>query len=130
MDAGLLAWLQEKGGLSMFWSSNHWNLDRVDLWGNPDIASSPILVPFWFMRDLIVCVFLTPLFWLVFKKQNAIWIKVVGSTILAVLYFTQTSFGMPGLSSNALFYFGIGSALSINEAGICNSIGKWRISGS
>lgn len=129
MDAGMLVWLQEKGGLSMLWSSNHWNLDRVDLWGNPDIASSPILVPFWFMRDLIVCVFLTPLFWLVFKKQNAKWVKVVGASILVILYFTQTSFGIPGLSSNALFYFGIGTALSINEAGICNTIGKWRIPG-
>lgn len=129
MDAGLIEWLQDKGGFSMFWCCSYWNLDRVDLWGNPAIASSPILFPFWFMRDLIVCVLLTPTFWIVFKKKNANWIKVVCVCILAVLYFTQTSLGVPGLSSNALFFFGIGSFLSINDQSICNAALKLRIAG-
>lgn len=129
IDSGMFEWLQEKGGLSMFWCCNYWNLDRVDIWGNPDIASSPILVPFWFMRDLIVCVCFTPLFWFLFKKQNANWIKIISASIITILYFTQTSLRIPGFSSSAIFYFGLGSALSMNEMSICKSVEKLRVLG-
>ena len=67
LECGLVEWVQAHGGLSCFWCCKTWNLERVDLWGNPATASAPILVPLWFLRDLIVCVFvISPIFFALF----------------------------------------------------------------
>ena len=110
---GIWEWYNSHGGLSMFWCSETWNLDRKDIWGQPDIASSPILVPFWFLRNLIVCVVLSPLFYSLFKKSNSNITTVIALSVLSFLYFTQTSLRVPGLSVSSMFYFGIGAALSL-----------------
>lgn len=113
---GLLTWLQLHGGLKMFWDSNVWNLDRVDLWGLPSISSSPILVPFWFMRDLIVCVVVfSPFLYYLFKPTTQKTMRVTGLVIILLLYLSQTSLWLPGFSSLALFYYGLGAFFSLSN---------------
>ena len=115
ISEGLLSWIRNNGGWSVLWRSNSWNLDRVDFWGKPAIATSPILVPFWFMRDLIVCISISPLLFVLFKDNRHKYIKILAVAILSLLYFTQTSLVIPGFSSLAFFYFGIGAFLSLSN---------------
>ena len=113
IKVGIFDWLNTQGGLSMLWCSRYWNLDRVDLWGQPALSSAPYLLPFWYMRDLMVCIAMTPLLYFFLKKRNQIQMAVVGLGIISVLYFTQTSLLVPGFTSLSLFYFGLGSFLSL-----------------
>ena len=99
LSGGLIEWWESHGGLRMFWCSETWNLERVDVWGHPYIASSPILVPFWYMRDLIVCIAATPILDLLFNKKGVKVVKVVGVGVISFLYFTQTSLYMGSILS-------------------------------
>lgn len=126
MTNGLLNWLSEKGGWNMLWSSNCWNLDRTDIFGLPAISSSPILVPFWFMRDLIVCIILSPILWMVFRKSSHTIIKILAISLISFIYFSQLSLIIPGLSGIALFYFSIGAMLSLNDKSICEYAHKYN----
>ena len=110
---GIIDWLKSHGGQKMFWCSEKWNVDRVDLWGNPAVSSSPILMPFWYLRDLIVCLLCTPLFYFLLRKRMTPYLMIICVSILSLLYFTQTSFYVPGFSSLSLFFFGFGAALSL-----------------
>lgn len=123
---GIINWLKAQGGIKMFWNSYMWNLDRLDLWGQPAISSSPVLIPFWFLRDLIVCVVFCPLFYLFFKKTNSNIVKIVAYIVLGGLYFTQTSLRLPGFSSASFFFFGIGTTLSLADKSIIDVFSKRR----
>lgn len=126
-QGGMIDYLQSLVGVTTFWCSSTWNLDRVDIWGNPSVSSSPILVPFWFMRNLIVCVFLiSPLFYFMFRKGTLKIVRNVGAILLAFLYFTQTSLYLPGLSSQTLFYFGIGAYLSLSDKSITETFSRHK----
>lgn len=125
---GLLSWLQTHGGFKMFWNSNVWNLDRVDLLGLPSISSSPILVPFWFMRDLIVCVVVfSPIFYFLFKPTTQKKVRVTGLVILLLLYLSQTSLWLPGFSSQALFYYGIGAFFSLSNRSLTEILSSHKV---
>lgn len=43
-----------------------------------------------------------------------------------MLYFTQTSFYIPGLSSSSLFYFGIGAFLSLSKLNLVNTLSRHK----
>ena len=127
LDCGLIEWIHAHGGLKMFWCSKTWNLERVDLWGNPATASAPILVPLWFLRDLIVCVFLfSPIFFALFKRRNSKALLIIGLVLLSFLYYTQTSLYLPGFSPHTLFYFGIGSAMALQNTSITELFSKHK----
>lgn len=106
-----------------YWCSVHWNIERVDLWGNPNIDTGPLLVPMWFIRDLISCICLSPLFYLLLRHSNDRYCnyRVSSSIVLiSVLYFTQTAIPIPGLNGFSIFFFAIGSVLSLNGVEIEN----------
>lgn len=72
------------------------------LWGGDD--GMPIDFPLYFVRDLIVYVFLlSPLIWLVMSK-----LKIVGIAVLGVLFFFFN--WLP----SGLFFFSAGAYMSIN----------------
>ncbi|HAY3562824.1 TPA: acyltransferase [Elizabethkingia meningoseptica] len=63
----------------------------------------PVNFPLWFIRDLMVMSLISPLFYLYFR-----YIKVYGLLFLVALYILGLESDIPGFSSAALFYFGIG----------------------
>jgi len=126
LNSGLVNWLSDKDGLNMLWSSNRWNLDRTDIFGLPAISTSPILVPLWFMRDLIVCILFSPLFWILFRRESPSFLKILGIATLSFIYFTQLSLIIPGMSGIALFYFGIGAMLSLNGQSVSSFAYKYK----
>ncbi|HPH62764.1 MAG TPA: acyltransferase family protein [Paludibacteraceae bacterium] len=70
----------------------------------------PHNLPLWFLRDLIVVVFLSPLVYLIVKYT-----KVVGVVILGFLYITNIWFDVNGISINALFFFSLGAFFSVHK---------------
>ncbi|MBQ6244279.1 MAG: acyltransferase [Bacteroidales bacterium] len=127
LQDGLVEWLRSVGGMDVLWCCKTWNLDRVDLWGRPLISSAPVLVPFWFLRDLFICILFSPLFYFCFKDSSPRILKIGALVVLSVLFFTQTSLVVPGFSSLALFFFGVGSALSLGEKSLVEVFARYRI---
>lgn len=114
--------LSEKGILSIFWNYHEWPESYTNIFGDVISYSSPILMPFWFIRDLIVVVLCTPIIYLAVKKHTKATIS-----ILMLLYILGIETSVPGLSLESLFFFSLGAAFSINGQSITEFVSKPRI---
>ena len=112
------AWVDDHGGwIGLYWNARSIGAGQVDIWGHPAHTTVPILLPFYFIRDLIVVDLFTPLFHFLLRSRDG---KVspyaiVTMALLAFLYCTQTSFIIPGFTAEAFFFFGWGAFLSLNR---------------
>jgi surface polysaccharide O-acyltransferase-like enzyme len=82
----------------------------------------PKAYQFWFIRDLMVTVLLTPIIYFVCKRT-----KIYGIAFLGILWFFGWWFefvGARGLSSMAIFFFTAGAYLSINKRNLIDDMGK------
>lgn len=68
----------------------------------------PINFPLWFLRDLIVMTLLSPLFYYFF-----LYAKLSGLILLFICYLLSIESGIPGLSTKAIAFFGLGSYLGL-----------------
>ncbi len=66
--------------------------------------TGPINFPLWYLRDLIAMTILTPLFYYFFKYT-----KFIGLLLILVIYLSTIESNIPGLSTTAIFYFGLGA---------------------
>ena len=73
-------------------------------------AGMPISYQFWFIRDLIITIILTPLIFFYVK-----YIKSLGLLLLCVLWYFNWWFKISGFSIEALFFFTAGAWFSIND---------------
>jgi surface polysaccharide O-acyltransferase-like enzyme len=95
------------------------------LWGAwPDerTLTYPIAYQFWFIRDLMVAVALTPVIYGYVKKT-----KVYGVLLLGALWFSNCWFhfiGSYGLSAVAVFFFAAGAWFGIHRRNIIEETGK------
>ena len=90
-----------------FWDIHWWGLDHYTLWGWVSAASSPILVPFWFLRDLIIVMLFSPLIYWGLRRFGRFFLGFI-----IALYLFRLWPGVPGLSSSAFCYFTIGAAIA------------------
>lgn len=115
---GIKDWVNDHGGwLGMYWNAMALGKGQVDLWGNPAHSTVPILLPFYFIRNLIVVDLLSPLFFYLLWSRNrrVSPVAVMTMVVLAFLYLTQTSFIIPGFTAEAFFFYGLGAFLSLNH---------------
>lgn len=68
----------------------------------------PINFPLWYLRDLIVMVVLSPLFFYFFKA-----LKAYGIAGLLLLYLLNLESNVPGFSTTAFFFFGFGAFVGL-----------------
>lgn len=73
----------------------------------------PIAYQFWFIRDLIVMVLISPLFYIYVRRTRNLGITIIG--LLWMLNISIPYFGMRGMSSVAIFFFMLGAWFSINK---------------
>lgn len=96
------------------------NLDLTDIAGvfigkvdNSGAATYPLAYQFWFIRDLIVCVVLSPLlYWIVTKTHH------LGIILLGIGWFVGYKIpyiGIRGFSTTALFFFSLGAWFSCHR---------------
>jgi fucose 4-O-acetylase-like acetyltransferase len=98
---------------------------RESMWGIMDKEETmtyPIVYQFWFIRDLMVTVILTPVIYFYVKRT-----KIYGVLLLGILWFLNWWFsfiGIRGLSITAIFFFTVGAWFGINRRNIVDDMGK------
>lgn len=87
----------------VYWSDQTTVVLKENMLGLPFYKSFPLLMPMWFIRDLMVTVLLAPILWLLLKK-----IPLIILAVLSFLWATGTGTAIPGLSFSSLLFFGLG----------------------
>lgn len=104
--------MNSKGWLHVFWDSHA----RLGQTGAPED------MPLWFLRDLIILSFiLSPIVFFIAKKKAGIFIIIV-FFILGMLKIPETE----GLSYSSIFWFSIGSYISIHDFPLMSQISHNR----
>lgn len=118
---GVTDWFNQHGILRCFWNSEVWDEYRMNWFGGGRIESSPILIPLWYIRDLMVCCIISPVFYWLFKKT-----RVVGLLLLLFGYITGLGLGYWGLTCHAYMFFGLGAFCNIQKIDVTKITYKWR----
>jgi surface polysaccharide O-acyltransferase-like enzyme len=79
----------------------------------------PLAYQFWFVRDLMVAVVLTPIIYLCIKYG-----KIYSILILGILWYFGLWIKIPGFSSACLFFFTSGAYFGINKRNLLEDFGK------
>ena len=120
--SGLWKCLMENGGIRMFWDSRVWGLNYTNWFGHITPESSPILVPLWFVRDLMVVVLFTPIIYYFIRKMRFGFIIALG-----LCYLSGVFIPIHGFSACCFFWFSLGAYFSINRKCMVESLYKLHI---
>lgn len=112
---------QENGWLRMFWDCNVWAEDRLNWLGMATPMTSPIDVPLWFLRDLIVVTVLTPLIYVYLKYT-----RHYGLLLLALAYISGVWPNISGLTVTTVFFFSTGAYFSLYGKNLINECRRVR----
>jgi len=116
-------WLNTKGWLHLLWDSKQWGEDFLNWFGGAlPPSTSPELVPMWFLRDLIVVLFLTPIIYWTIKKTKGWFVALIG-----FFYISNVWFNIHGLGCNTLFFFSLGACFSIHKKNLSTELAKIKI---
>ena len=86
------------------------------------ITTYPIAVQFWYIRDLLVAVILTPIIYFFVKKM-----KIYGIVTLGILWYLNWWFeyiGGRGFSITCIFFFTAGAYFGINKRNLLNDFSE------
>lgn len=111
----------QNGGWHIFYDYHEWGGTRVNLLGDTLWMTGPYDLPLWFLRDLIVVTFLTPLIY--------VGLKSIGFPLLLILFFAYVSKVwplIPGFHITAFLYFTTGSYFALNELNIVAFSHKYK----
>lgn len=120
----LCKWLSDQGGVcNLYWSSSKWIYGASNIFGNKVIMTGPMPFHLWFLRDLIVAVILSPLYFFLFRRgdEKSTILSRVSIVILIILALLQIQTKVPGLDTSSLAYYGIGAFLSLNRKSLAFS---------
>lgn len=67
----VVIFFQDNGGMKIFWNSCVWGQNYINILGKEMLLSGPILIPLWFLRDLMVVILFTPLIYIYIKKLKS-----------------------------------------------------------
>ena len=91
-----------------FWVADSHETYFTNLLGIVHMEFTPIVVPLWFIRDLMVMVLISPLFYWLIRKAGEIFLF-----IFVVLFLTNLWIEIPGFEIRAITFFYIGAFLSV-----------------
>lgn len=120
--SGIADWLAENGWWHLFWDCYMWSLTKCNMLGVNTPSSAPVLVPLWFLRDLMVVIVLTPLIYAALRK-----LKSWSIVLLGLCYITGIFPYIHGLSVLAVFFFSFGAYFSINQKNMVEQLLKVRV---
>lgn len=114
-------YFEANGWIRMFWDCNIWSLDKINILGQLTPFTGPILIPMWFIRDLMVVVLITPIIYYVLRK-----FKLLAVVVLALCYITGIWPYIHGFSVTAVFFFSLGAYFSINKQNMVDELRRFR----
>lgn len=106
--------------LDFFWKSSIWDIGSTNLLGFKTWMTGPIVLPFWFLRDLIIISLLSPLIYRMVK-----WGKGPLLCLLGLAYLLRM-WTIPGLNVTAIFFFSFGAYLSLNGRNVVDTFYPYR----
>lgn len=84
----------------------------------------PICYQFWFIRDLMVVVLLSPIIYFAIKKIRFFFVLIMG-----IIWLLNINTGITGVSITAIFFFSIGALFTITQYDIISFLKKIKILG-
>lgn len=103
--------LQQPFSLNVFWGCKPLGVASTNEFGWTLLATTaPVLEQLWFVRDLIVCVLLTPLIYIVLKRG-----RFFGLLFFAIVFYGRLWPNFCGVSFTGLWFFALGAWFSISE---------------
>jgi hypothetical protein len=123
---GYIHELYDRGLWRIFWNCTEWGSTDTNIFGWANPCYGPYLLPLWFLRDLIIAVFLSPLVYYFVKYA-----RMYGVVLLGILYYAQAGIAVAGYNINqlitALFFFSIGGYFSIYGKNMVISLRKGQL---
>lgn len=119
--SGIITFLDENRWFHVYWDCSVWGSERVNLLGFPNPMSGPILLPLWFLRDLIVVSLFTPVIYWFIKKT-----KWYGLLLLGAAYITSMWPVIPGMTILSFFFFSLGAYYSLNKIDLASGVSRFR----
>ena len=103
--------LQIPFSLHLFWDAHINGAATENVWGQAvGATTAPVLLPLWFVRNLIVVTLLSPLLRPLLRLRWGL-----GLLLLGGVYYAQLWPNFFGLNFNAFWYFGLGAWCSLHE---------------
>ena len=118
---GILDYFQNNGYLHMLWDSSVWE-ERTTWLGIETHNSGPALLPFWYMRDLIIMVVISPAIYWFIKKIKFVFIIL----LLAIYTFDINCSLISGTLACASLFFSIGAYFALKKLDFTEALWKWR----
>ena len=118
---GILDYFCDNGYLHMLWDSSVWE-ERTTWLGVVTHNSGPVLLPFWYMRDLIMMVVMSPVIYLLIKKIKIVFIIL----LLAIYTFDIRVSWMSGTFTCASLFFSLGVYFAIKKQDFTKALWNWR----
>ncbi len=97
----------------ILWEWGTWGGSVHNIFGIPICNSGPYNAPLWFMRDLFVMMFLSPVIYLIVR-----YLRLWGLALIFLCMDLHLSPDVPGLSAYAAFYFGAGAWFAVHKQSI------------
>ncbi len=108
----------------IYYDSYQWNTNIINWFGQmPVHSTSPLSVPLWYVRDLMVLVLLTPVLYFVLKRKA---LRIVFMSIVAFCLFSGVWPDIHGLNPVGLFYFSAGACFALSHTDLCSAIYPFR----
>ena len=105
----------------IFWASSDGIVTTSPLGYKFSLLSIPSVVgALWFVRDLIVCMLLSPIIWMIIKR-----LKMWSIVFFSIPYFCFIGIPIIGFGHSALFFFPMGAVFSICGKNISDFTIKW-----
>lgn len=108
--------------LHYFWDRHSWAILKTDWLGNPVTMTAPKLIPYWFLRDLMVVTLLSPAIYFCIRRAGTLTI-----CLLALCYVSRIWPPIPGMSIAAVFFFSLGAWFSLNGRNITDTVAKYKL---
>lgn len=118
---GILEYFQENSYLHMLWDSSVWG-ERITWLGMETHNSGPVLLPFWYMRDLIMMVVISPIIYWLIKEAKIIFLIL----LLAIYVFDIRVSWMSGTFACASLFFSLGAYFAIKKQDFTDVLWKWK----
>ena len=121
---GIVDWWNDNNGILMYYHADDF-VERISWIGGEGMFSFPILVPMWYIRDLMVLCLLSPVVYSLLNHRMGIYRYVVMALIAAV-YVTAIYPYLPGISPGPVFFFCSGALLSLKGASLVKTVSRLR----
>lgn len=109
--------------LTSFWHDGYVDAGGYTNWFGTVISiSHPIHVAFWFIRDLIVMVLLSPAIYYILRKAGTLFVIFLLFCFLSSIWPT-----FPGQSIRSVFFFTIGAFICIRQIDLISYLEKNRV---